>query len=250
MLPVSLSPDSSIAPNSCVVPWGRRKRMSLSVRAELTGKMTRVRPVRSPSMCIITAAMASSACPSNSGTSSKRRMLTRGTEIMMRLLTICPSAVAAWPAPILATSRSASSCRACRSRTSSMVLLLHQRRSVEDQRRHAISQDRSAREEREHPPRRFEWFDHDLLLSYQRIRQERGASVAHLQDDAGTPGRRRTVELGTEQLAEVDRRDHLIPEDQRIGALQHRPRLRRHFDGLGHGTEGERVALRPHPGQE
>ena len=47
-------------------------------------------------------------------------MLTSGTVIMIVRLVICDSAVAAWPAPMLATSRSASSCSSLRSRTSSM----------------------------------------------------------------------------------------------------------------------------------
>ena len=46
--------------------------------------------------------------------------LVAGTLIMIVRLVICDSAVAAWPAPMLATSLSASSCSSFSARTSSM----------------------------------------------------------------------------------------------------------------------------------
>ena len=60
-------------------------------------------------MCMSTAAITASARPKRSATSSSGRTLTSGTAIMIVRLVICDSAVAAWPAPMLATSRSASS---------------------------------------------------------------------------------------------------------------------------------------------
>jgi hypothetical protein len=60
-------------------------------------------------MCIMTAAITVSGAPTRSVTSSRARILTSGTAIMIVRLVIPDSAVAAWPAPMLATSRSASS---------------------------------------------------------------------------------------------------------------------------------------------
>jgi hypothetical protein len=71
--------------------------------------MIMVRPVRSPIMCISTAATTSSGRPRTSATCSNRVMFTSGTLIMIFLFVICDSAVAACPAPMLATSRKASS---------------------------------------------------------------------------------------------------------------------------------------------
>jgi hypothetical protein len=56
MLPASLMALCSSSPNTCDEPAGRCRRISASRIAALRGKMRRVRPVRSPSMCISTAA--------------------------------------------------------------------------------------------------------------------------------------------------------------------------------------------------
>ena len=101
--------DCSMEPKSAVPPDGRRSRMSQRIRAELTGKSTKVRPVRSPIMCMRTAAMTSSDAPSRSGTSSSGFTFTSGTPIMTVRPVSCDNAVAACPAPMLATSFSASS---------------------------------------------------------------------------------------------------------------------------------------------
>ncbi len=69
--------------------------MSQSWRALASGKSSRVRPVRSPIMCMSTAATTSSALPRTSGTSSRRVMFTSGTVIMMVRLVSWDSAVAA-----------------------------------------------------------------------------------------------------------------------------------------------------------
>src|SRR5438093_1325041 len=120
MLPASLRHDCSSASNTAVAPAGRRSSMSHTLRPTASGNNSSVRPVRSPSMCISTAATTSCGCPSRSGTSSRRAMLICGTLIMIRRLVSCDRAVAACPAPMLATSRKASICSALRSRTSSI----------------------------------------------------------------------------------------------------------------------------------
>src|SRR5436309_794186 len=121
MLPASLRHDCSSASNTVVVPEGRRSSMSDSLRPTVSGNSSSVRPVRSPSMCISTAATTSCGSPSRPGTSSSREMLIWGTLIMIRRLVSCDNAVAACPAPMLATSRRASICSAFRSRTSSIA---------------------------------------------------------------------------------------------------------------------------------
>src|SRR3989441_1334538 len=73
MLPASLRHDCSSTSNTFVVPIGRRSSMSHSRRPTASGKSSRVRPVKSPSMCISTAATTSCGLPSRSGTSSSRR---------------------------------------------------------------------------------------------------------------------------------------------------------------------------------
>ncbi len=95
MLPASLRLETSISPNSVVVPGSLRNKRSHSRFALSLGTMSKVRPVRSPSMCISTATTTSSALPATSGRS--RRPLTEicGTLIMILRSVICESAVAA-----------------------------------------------------------------------------------------------------------------------------------------------------------
>ncbi len=60
-------------------------------------------------MCMSTAATGSSSGANCAGNSSTLATLMAGTLIMMVLPVICDNAVAAWPAPMLAVSRNASS---------------------------------------------------------------------------------------------------------------------------------------------
>src|SRR3954471_15253004 len=183
MLPASLIADCSISPSSCEVPAGRRSISSARRTAVGLGNTSSVRPVRSPSMCMRTAATGSSGAEICGGTSSSRDTLIVGTLIMMVPPIICDSAVAAWPAPMFATSRRASSCSAFRERMSSMGVPLKETAHVYDQRRGAIAQNRRPAEKREAVLHAVELLDDDLLLPDQRIHHQRRASLRHLDDD-------------------------------------------------------------------
>src|SRR3989454_12224635 len=203
MLPASLRHDCSSTSNVAVVPSGRRSSMSHTLRPTASGKSSRVRPVRSPSMCMSTAATTSLALPSSSGTSSSRAMLISGTLIMMRRLVSWDSAVAACPAPMFATSLSASSCSALRSRTSSMPSpSLEQPTGVQDQRGHAVAHDRGPAEDGQGPLRHLEALHDDLLLAQHSVHHDAAAPLAHLEHADGPPDGRRLA-VCPEQGAQV-----------------------------------------------
>ena len=124
MLPASLRADCSISPNSNDVPASRWSISSASRSADERGKTSIVRPVRSPNMCINTAATGSSGSATWGGISSRREILIVGTLIMIVPPIIWDSAVAACPAPMLATSFSASSWIALSERISSMLVVM------------------------------------------------------------------------------------------------------------------------------
>src|SRR4051812_927017 len=134
-------------------------------------------------MCMSTAATTASGSVTRSQASSSGRTNTRGTVIMMVRLVIPDSAVAAWPAPMLATSRMASSCDALRSRTSMPNLLLKERRGVQNQSRRTVCENGRTPDERGQSTRSIERLDYDVLLPDQGIHHQRGAAVADLQDD-------------------------------------------------------------------
>jgi hypothetical protein len=73
-------------------------------------------------MCMSTAATGSSGPEICGGTSSSLAIVIVGTLIMIVLPVICDSAVAAWPAPMFATSRSASTWTGFRSSGRSFAL--------------------------------------------------------------------------------------------------------------------------------
>src|SRR6478735_4380140 len=183
MLPASLMADCSISPNSDELPAGRRSISSARRAAVGLGKTSSVRPVRSPSMCMRTAATGSSGAVICGGTSSSRDTLIVGTLIMIVPPIICDNAVAAWPAPMFATSRSASSCSAFRDRMSSMGVPFKKTADVNDQRCGTVAENRGAAEERESVLHTVELLDDDLLLTDQRVHHQRRASLRHLDDD-------------------------------------------------------------------
>src|SRR5438270_1907667 len=210
MLPASLRHDCSNASNTAVVPTGRRNSMSQTRRPTDSGNSSSVRPVRSPSMCISTAATTSCGFPSRSGTSSRRTMLICGTLIMIRLFVSCDNAVAAWPAPMLATSRRASICSSFRSRTSSMPPpeSLDEPAGVENQRRDPVAHDGRSAEHRERTLRRVEALHDDLLLAQHPVHDDAAAALAHLEhDDRAAP---RGVPAHTQHAPQVHERDHPI----------------------------------------
>src|ERR671935_17746 len=92
MLPASLIALCSSSPRSFEVPSGRRSMSSERRMAVGFGKTSSVRPVRSPSMFMSTAATGSSGPVIWGGTSSSGAMLIVGTLIMIVPPVICDSA--------------------------------------------------------------------------------------------------------------------------------------------------------------
>src|SRR5690242_728386 len=247
MLPASLRHDCSSASNAAVVPIGRRSSMSHSRRPTASGNINSVRPVKSPSMCISTAATTSCGFPSRSGTSSSRAMLIWGTLIMILRLVSCDSAVAAWPAPMLATSRSASICSSFRSRTSSMPPppeILQQTARVENQRGKAVPHDGRPAEYRQGPLWRVERLHHDLLLAEHPVHDNPAAPLAHLEhDDRATD---RGVAADAEEAPEVHERHDAILEHDRLATLNDGRGLHPELDRFRYVGERQRVALGAH----
>src|SRR5918999_622497 len=183
MLPASRIADFSSGPISLEEPAGRRSMSSASRMAVGRGKTRSVRPVRSPIMCMRTAAIGSSGSLMCVGTSSSDEMLIVGTLIMIVLPVICDSAVAACPAPILATSRSASSWTSFNALMSFIPSPLQETAHVHDQSRCSVAKNRRAAEERGGIANRIELFDYDVLLAGELIHHEPGAALTDLEHD-------------------------------------------------------------------
>src|SRR5215203_2565314 len=243
MLPASLIADCSISPNSSELP-GRRS-MSAARRAAVgLGKTSSVRPVRSPSMCISTAATGSSGAEICGGTSSSLDTLIVGTLIMIVPPIICDSAVAAWPAPMFATSRRASSCSAFRERMSSIGVPLKETAHVYDQRRCSVAEYRSPAEQRKPVLHAVELLDDDLLLTDQRVHHQRRAPLRHLDDDDLLEATRRLVLVG-QQLTQPDERQDLLADHQHLASLECVQDLRVQLHRLAHVRHRDRVGLVP-----
>src|SRR5215218_222392 len=249
MLPASLIADCSISPSSTEVPAGRRSISSARRTAVGFGNTSSVRPVRSPSMCISTAATGSSGAEICGGTSSSLDTLIVGTLIMMVPPIICDSAVAAWPAPMFATSRRASSCSAFRERMSSMGVPLKETAHVYDQRGCSVAENRGPTEQREPVLHAVEQLDDDLLLADQRIDHQRRAPLSHLDDDDLFHATRRFT-LVVQQLPQPDHRQHVLADHQHFAPLQRVQDLRVQLHRLAHVRHRNRVGLVAHPRQQ
>src|SRR5256886_10917127 len=118
-------------------------------------------------------------------------MLICGTLIMIRRFVSCDNAVAACPAPMLATSRSASICSSFRSRTSSMPppMSLDEPAGVENQRRDPVAHDGRSAEHRERPLRRVAAPYADPLLAQHPVHDQSSPSLPPFADDYGAPPR-------------------------------------------------------------
>src|SRR5215217_1682002 len=243
MFPASLIADCSISPSSSELP--ARRSISEARRAAVGfGKTSSVRPVRSPSMCISTAATGSSGAEICGGTSSSRDTLIVGTLIMIVPPIICDNAVAAWPAPMFATSRRASSCSAFRERMSSIGVPLEETAHVYDQRRCSVAEYRSPAEQREPVLHAVELLDDDLLLADQRVHHQRRAPFRHLDDDDLLQATRRFV-LVAQQLTQPDERQDLLPNHQHLAPLERVQDLRVQLHRLAHVRHWDRVGLVP-----
>src|SRR5918996_3672889 len=181
MLPASRIADCSSGPISLEEPAGRRSISSASRMAVGRGNTSSVRPVRSPIMCMSTAAIGSSGSVMCDGTSSSDEMLIVGTLIMIVLPVICDSAVAACPAPMLATSRSASSWTSFNALMSFIPSPLQETAHVHDQSGCPVAKNRRAAEDRRGVANRIELLDHDVLLSGELVHHKPRAALPYLE---------------------------------------------------------------------
>src|SRR5688500_7602942 len=241
MLPASLIADCSSGPRPFDDPGGRRSISSASRMATRWGKTSSVRPVRSPSMCISTAATGSSGSAIRWTASSSGATLSIGTLIMIVSPVIVDSAVAAWPAPMLAISRSASSSRAVNDRMSSIAAPLDETAYIDDQRRCSVAENRRAAEQRQPVPHAVELLHDDFLLAGQLVHDEARAPVGDLQHDdlpAVIAHRRHP-----EQTPETDQRQDVVAQDQHFASLDRAHQRRLELDRLVHMGHRQRVDL-------
>src|SRR6476469_5766948 len=240
MLPASLIADCSSSPRSFDEPCGRRSISSERRIAVGFGKTRSVRPVRSPSMCISTAATGSSGPETCGGTSSSRAMLIVGTLIMIVQPVICESAVAACPAPMFATSRNASSWFGFKDRMSS-IISSEQTADVADERRSAVAENCCTAEQREPAAYAIELLDHDLLLPDQLVDDQPRPSLADLDHDhlLGLLLRRREPH----QLAHAEQGEHVVAQHQHFLPLHPAQQRRLQLDRLVHVRHRQRIEL-------
>src|SRR5918994_6515916 len=112
---------------------------------------------------------------------------------------------------MLATSRMASSCDSFKSRTSSMPVSLKECRSVQNKRRRPIGENGRATDVGGQSPRSVKGLDHDVLLTHQGIDHQGGPPLADFQNHGG-PTRRCHTGPGGDEIAEMHRWNHLIPD--------------------------------------
>src|SRR5919109_3197324 len=147
------------------------------------GKTCIILPVISPSTFITTAATTSSGSPTMRSTSSSGVMYTSGTPMWMTRFVISESAVAAWAAPMLASSRSASSWTLSRERRSISTSEYGQR--IEHERGPTVRQQCRSGKIRQHPVNGIDSLDKNLFAPDQLIEGERGAAATDVGDDGG-----------------------------------------------------------------
>src|SRR5690348_3682772 len=221
MLPASLIADCSSSPKSPLGSSGRRSISCASLIAVGRGNTSSVRPVRSPIMCMSTAAIGSSPSSICEGTSSSAAIVIVGTVIMIVLPVICESAVAAWPAPMFAVSRSASSSRVLSCSRSAIACSLIETADIDDQRGCAVGQDRCATEQGEPITHAVESLHHDVLLSRELIHHEsRSPSIALDHDHLSRAIHAHERRLGkSDDLAELQQRHDLVAQHHDLSPL-------------------------------
>src|ERR1700682_4013195 len=182
-------------------------------------------------------------------------MLTIGTLIMMRVPVSVDRAVAAWPAPMFATSRSASS-RAllisvvppsvdCASRR---IVISEESGGVDYEGGSTIAKNGGTAKESSAAVHAVELLHDDFLLPDEFIDDERGAAVRKLDQDDLPACLVRRVE--TDSVAEPDRGKHVVADSDNflsLDLLQHGLRQR---ECLEHVGEWDRVDFLVYSGNE
>src|SRR6185437_8661219 len=249
MLPASLIADCSSSPNSPLGSSGRRSISCASLMAVGRGNTSSVRPVRSPIMCMSTAAIGSSPSSICEGTSSSAAIVIVGTVIMIVLFVICDNAVAACPAPMFAVSRSASSCRSFNAVRSAIPVLSEKAPDIHDQRRRTIAEDRRTTEQRQTLTCRIELLDDDVLLPGELVHHQARAPLAHFEHD-DLVARERPVSRDAQQVVEANERQHVIAQQHHFAPLYPPDETRFELHRLVHVRQGHRVHLVAHARQQ
>ena len=202
-------------------------------------------------MCSSTAATGSSGPADRGGTSSSAAMLIRGTLIMIVSPIICESAVAAWPAPMLATSRRASSCSALRAAKSSMELLPRERLPTSTMSAgRAVPQNRRAAERARSPsaPRRICFTTMSCWPASSSTTSPARRSAISITTTCSS--RRPRPRRQPHDLAQAQERQHLVAQHQHVAPVE-RPHARLpQLDRLAHVRHRHGVHLAGHPRQQ
>src|SRR5205814_5008053 len=198
-------------------PRFRLSMRSASLRPAGMASRKTVWPVRSPLIAICTATISTPG--SSSGTKSPGgTMFTIGTLIMIRVPVRVESAVAAWPAPMFATSRNASRRAVLRSvvpLSPAGVLrgfvISKKTRGVDDECGRSIAKNGRAAEERFAAVHTVELLDDDFLLANEFVDDECCLSLGQL-DQHDLPARRTFGGRQTNALAQPDRREQVVAD--------------------------------------
>src|SRR5712671_4444299 len=186
MFPASLSADCSSFPRFGEVPRLRRSMRSASRSPAGMASRKTVWPPMSPLIAICTATISTPGAIS--GTKSPGgTMFTIGTLIMMRVAVNVERAVAAWPAPMFATSRSASR-RAVLSNVVPLspagvlrgLVISEETGGVHDESRRPIAENGRAAEKSPAAVRAIELLDDDFLLPNEFVHDERSFPLGEL----------------------------------------------------------------------
>src|SRR3954467_14328050 len=178
MFPASFNADCSSFPRLGEVPRFRRSIRSASLSPAVTASTNTVCPLMSPVIAICTAT--TSTPGAISGTKSPGgTTLTIGTLIMIGVAVRVDSAVAAWPAPMLATSRSASRRAVLRSVVALSpdgvlrgLVISKKAGSVHDEGGRSITKNRRAAEESFAAADTVKLLHYDFLLSDELVDDE------------------------------------------------------------------------------
>src|SRR2546423_2008100 len=254
MFPASFSADCSSLPRLGDVPRLRRSIRSASLSPAGMASRKTVCPVMSPNIDICTATISSLAAIS--GTKSPGgTMFTIGTLIMIRVPVSVDSAVAAWPAPMFATSLSASSRAVLRWLLLSPAGVLlgfvisEKTRGVHDERGRPIAKNGRAAEKSFAAADAVELFDDDFLLPDEFVHDERRPSLGQL-DEHYLSARRARCRRKSDPLAQPDSREKVVADRYNLPAFRFEQHRLRETECLKHVGERYRVRLLFHSGQQ
>src|SRR6266550_2427811 len=199
MLPASLSADCSSFPRFGDVPRFRRSIRSARRRPAGIARRKTVWPPMSPLIAICTATISTPGAIS--GTKSPGgTMFTIGTLIMMRVAVSVDRAVAACPAPMFATSRSASRRAVLRSVVPLSpggvlrgLVISEETGGVDDESGRPIAKNGRAAEKSSAAVHAVELLDDDFLLPDELVHDERGSPFGQLDEHHLTARRVRGV---------------------------------------------------------